>query len=195
MWVFPKIGVPQNGWFVMENPIKMDDLGYHYFRKHPCGEKFTIPTFRFTLQNNIKIQLIINVGKAMWQGIPWVYLIFMVNIGKYSIHGDIWESYCMSAHRHPTQTIVHWLLIEPNPLKLQFLCQERSRPFWVIFGEKRFKDTMFVIFSMVNLCTNHHVKKTFSAPEEPRKNIAENEGSGRELNLKVIIFRFVELPP
>ena len=26
-WVFPKIGVPQNGWFIVENPIKMDDLG------------------------------------------------------------------------------------------------------------------------------------------------------------------------
>ena len=26
-WVFPKIGVPQNGWFMMENPVKMDDLG------------------------------------------------------------------------------------------------------------------------------------------------------------------------
>ena len=27
IWMFPTIGVPQNGWFVMENPIKMDDLG------------------------------------------------------------------------------------------------------------------------------------------------------------------------
>ena len=27
IWVFPKIGIPQNGWCIMENPIKMDDLG------------------------------------------------------------------------------------------------------------------------------------------------------------------------
>ena len=30
-WVFPKIGVPQNGWLIMENPIKMDDLGLPLF--------------------------------------------------------------------------------------------------------------------------------------------------------------------
>jgi len=29
--VFPKIVVPQNGWFTMENPIKMDDLGVSLF--------------------------------------------------------------------------------------------------------------------------------------------------------------------
>ena len=31
LWMFPKIGVPQNGWFRMENPIKMDDLGVPQF--------------------------------------------------------------------------------------------------------------------------------------------------------------------
>ena len=31
IWVFPKIGVPQSGWFIVENPIKMDDLGVPLF--------------------------------------------------------------------------------------------------------------------------------------------------------------------
>ena len=30
-WMFPKIMVPQNGWFIRENPIKMDDLGVSLF--------------------------------------------------------------------------------------------------------------------------------------------------------------------
>ena len=38
IWVFPKIGVPQNGWFIMEKPIKMDDLGVSLFRKHQYSQ-------------------------------------------------------------------------------------------------------------------------------------------------------------
>ena len=35
-WVFPKIGVgPPNGWFMMDYPIKMDDLGIPLFLETP----------------------------------------------------------------------------------------------------------------------------------------------------------------
>ena len=41
IWVVPKIGVPQNGWFIMENPIKWVVWGYPYFWKHPfLGDRF-----------------------------------------------------------------------------------------------------------------------------------------------------------
>ena len=46
IWVFPKIGVPQNGWFMVENPIKMDDLGVPLFLETPISHLQTIdPNF------------------------------------------------------------------------------------------------------------------------------------------------------
>ena len=51
IWVFPKIGVPQNGWFIMDNPIKMDDLGVSLFLETSIlgGPRSPLYTFHYPL--------------------------------------------------------------------------------------------------------------------------------------------------
>ena len=51
IWVFPKIGIPQNGWFIMEKPIKMDDLGVPLFLETPIYQQLIVPSVKGPTKN------------------------------------------------------------------------------------------------------------------------------------------------
>ena len=69
MWTFPKIRVSKK-WMVkiMENPIKMDDLGGkpNYFQKHPCPyeETYRQPT-------PLVLDHLNSVSNPLAEDIPW----------------------------------------------------------------------------------------------------------------------------
>ena len=63
IWVFPKIGVPQNGWLKMENPIKME---HPIFGTPHIGKNKDAPT------NLIFQRVLFMDDKGCPYTIPWI---------------------------------------------------------------------------------------------------------------------------
>ena len=69
-WVFPKIGVPQNGWFIRENPIEMDYLGVPLFRKHPLLPRNEGLCLRGSGKHQVGLELLfakVSITKSLFQ--------------------------------------------------------------------------------------------------------------------------------
>jgi len=69
-WVFPEIGIPQNGWFIMENLIKMDDLGVPLFLETPICSYFWGSLIRRDRQQKIMIP---RAAKQVFSGLQMEY--------------------------------------------------------------------------------------------------------------------------
>ena len=95
IWVFPKIGVPQNGRFLMENPIKMDDLGVPLFSETPICISSSSLELKPPLCLELKLHpwccnlLLVQHRRTRKRSVNWDWNSW--RLGSLQGRGDIWR--------------------------------------------------------------------------------------------------------
>ena len=94
IWVFPKLGVPQNGWFIVEIHIEMDDLGenppFSETPIYPPEDQHGTYSWRFGRSFSFLNRRFVGSCRFIFQGV--VVLLFLVispGLSSFSKWGNV----------------------------------------------------------------------------------------------------------